>query len=149
MNYSTAVFLINSDVRCVAVSYEADDKPERWVLFKTFDKDICKDDLVVVPTNTRHNFTVCKVMKTDVDVDFDSSVQMQWIVDRVHMDDHKAILAKEEKAIETVKGAELKRKKDELRDAIFAKHQDDLRTLELASPDVKPSEQGAPPPDAV
>ena len=105
MNYSTAVFLINDDVRAIACTYEADEKAKREI-FKTLDKSIAKDDFVVVPTDTRHKMTVVKVVEVDVDVDLDSSIPMQWIVGAVERHDYERILKMEEQAIETIKSAE-------------------------------------------
>lgn len=113
MNYSTAVFLINDKVRAVQVSYEEPTKNP--TVFKTLDPAMKVDDLVVVPTHTRHKMTVCKVIATDVDVDFDSKDQMSWIVSKVDRDTYDQILSQEEVAIASVRAAEVKKKREELR----------------------------------
>ena len=83
MNHSTAIFLINNDVRAIAVTYEKIDLakdttkmmkyqaaylsggrlPDGAVVFKTMDTAIKVDDFVIVPTDTRHGMTVCKVVE--------------------------------------------------------------------------------------
>lgn len=75
MNYSTAVFLLNPQVRCIACTYEVDkdEKLAARVSFKSLDKEVTAGDLVLVPTGTRHGYTVVKVVETDIDSDFDSN----------------------------------------------------------------------------
>lgn len=119
MNYTTAVFLINNAVRAVICTYEAEDKAPR-TMFKTLDKTIHVGDLVVVPTNTRHNMTVCKVVETDVDVDFDNQACVQWIVGKVDATQYQITVAQEADAITAIKSAEKTKKRNELRDAMMA-----------------------------
>jgi len=135
MNYSTAVFLINDDVRAVACTYEADEKAKREI-FKTLDKSITKDDFVIVPTDTRHKMTVVKVVEVDVDVDLDSHVPMQWIVGAVERHDYERLIKMEETAIETIKSAEKRKKRDEMRAAIFKDREGMLNSLSLTHLDV-------------
>jgi len=146
MNYSTAVFLINDDVRAIACTYEADEKAKREI-FKTLDKSIAKDDFVVVPTDTRHKMTVVKVVEVDVDVDLDSSIPMQWIVGAVERHDYERILKMEDQAIETIKSAEKRKKRDEMRAAIFKDREGMLNGLSLTHLDAAVDEvQAAPAP---
>jgi len=119
MNYTTAVFLINSAVRAVVCTYEAEDKAPR-TMFKTLDKTIRVGDFVVVPTNTRHSMTVCKVVETDVDVDFDNSTCVAWIIGKVDTVAHQTIVAQEADAIAVIKSAEKTKKRNELREAMMA-----------------------------
>lgn len=122
MNLTTAVFLINDDARAIMVTYEVDTigRNAPRTMFKTFDKSIKVDDYVVVPTDTRHNLTVCKVVETDVDVDFDSSAQVSWIVGRVDLADVTQIKAQEDKAVEAIKAAEKLKKRKELSESMKA-----------------------------
>jgi hypothetical protein len=136
MNYTTAVFLINKHVRAVTACYEPDKPAE---LFKTLDPDIGVDDYVVVPTDTRHKFTICRVKTVNADVDFDSTMPVRWIVAKVDVSAHASILAQETAAIDTVKRAEFKKKRDDLKAAIFAADADGLAALELHA-------NGDPPP---
>lgn len=81
MNLSAAIMLVDKTVRSVRVEYDPDNKynnnPMRW--FKTIDPDIKDGDLVVVQTNTRYGFTICKVVEIDFPVDFNSSEPWGWI----------------------------------------------------------------------
>lgn len=145
MNLSTAVFLLkNSAARAVLVTYEPDtySKKQERVMYKTFDSTIQKDDYVVVPTDTRHNLTVCKVDAVDVDVDFDSSTQIAWIVGKVSMADVNAIKAQEENIINIIKQAEKNKKKMELQasmEALVTASGGDVALLSLIAPPPEPT----------
>lgn len=130
MNYSTVVFLINKGVRCISVIYDPNEGA-KTTLFKTLDPTIEKDDLVIVPTNTRHGFTIAKVVGVDLDVDFDSPTTMQWIVGRVDRGPYEQTLKQETDAVDKIKNAEIRKKRDALRDALIANSQE-LRSLEIA-----------------
>jgi len=129
MNYSnesTAVFLINDAVRAVMCTYE-DDTPvppgtrvKNATMFKTLDPDIEVDDLVVVPTTTRHKFTVVKVVEVDVDVDFNNPTKIDWIVQRVDTSDHEKLLASEKTALRAIRSAEQRREREKLKEALMA-----------------------------
>lgn len=134
MNYSTAVFLINKNARAVRATYESEPTAKR-TLFKTFDPSIAVDDLVIVPTDTRHRFTVVKIVETDVDLDFDTTENVQWVVGRVDLANHAVRLQQEQAAIAAIKSAELRRKREELSKAMFADHAESLKALPLAQSD--------------
>ena len=129
MNNSTIVFLINDDVRAVKGIYEDGGSAE---IFKTFDQSIDVDDLAVVESGTRHEMTVVKIVETDVELDFDTTKTIKWVVQRIDQDAHNEVLAQEQAAISAVQSAERKRKRDELRASMFAQHEDQLKTLSLA-----------------
>lgn len=136
MNYSTAVFLINKDTaRAINVTYEEDSpsgaKQQRYT-FKTLDQSIVAGDLVVIPTDTRHKMTVVKVDAVDVDVDFDSAVQLKWIIDKVDCTEHERVLKMEGDAIAKIKSAEIRRKREELADKLM-KDNPDLQGLEISA----------------
>lgn len=123
MNYSTAVFLVNQHVRAVQCAYEVNAHGEpagNLELFKTFDTTLKKGDLVVVPTKTRVKRTVVIVVETHVEVNLESDVQMDWIVSKVDPADYEATLAKEQQAIDTIKAAELRKKREELAKTLLA-----------------------------
>lgn len=123
MNYSTAIFLINNDVRAVSVSYEQDAEGKGikpFYFFKTFDHDVAAGDFVAIPTGTRYGMTVARVEEVDVDIDVDSSVDMKWLVDRIDTSQRDAIEAQERDAIATIKSAEKKARQDELRAKLIA-----------------------------
>lgn len=131
MNYSKTVFLINDAARAVVCSY--DDRSCNDKTFKTLDPDIQEDDYVVVPTSTRHGFTCVKVVETDVNLDLDSSEQIDWIVGKVDIDAHEKRVYDEKKAINTVKSAEQRRKREELRESLKLDAQA-MQALSLAAP---------------
>jgi hypothetical protein len=133
MNYSTAVFLINSDVRAVICTYEADEahKKAPRQMFKTFDKSIAVGDLVTVPSGTRHLVTVCKVVEVDADVDFDNSSSVDWIIGKIDMTAHKLTLTQEEDAIRVIQSAEKTKKRNELRAAMLADSNEALKALPI------------------
>ena len=128
MNYSRAIFLISDEVRAIMVAYEPKDKNGKWPdkpkLFKTFNQDISVDDYVVVPTTSRHNMTVCQVAEVDVDPDFESNADCNWIVGVVDRADFEAIERQEQAAIDAIKTAERRKKRDELRKALMEGHEE-------------------------
>lgn len=131
MNYSTAVFLINEDVRALYCTYEShDDAPK--TLFKTFDQSIKEDDYVVVPTSTRHKMTVCKVVEVDVDFDIETTEQVAWIVGVVDQTGFQDTMEKESEAIEAIKKAELRQKRKRLRAALLEDHEESIAALPIA-----------------
>jgi hydrogenase maturation factor len=133
MNYSTAVFLINKHVRAVAGTYEAGETAKK-TLFKTLDETIKVGDFVVVPTDTRHEMTVVKIVDVDVDVDFDSPVAMGWVISKVDREEHQQVLAQEAEAIQKIKTAELRDKRAKLAESLLStKSLDDLKSLPIAT----------------
>lgn len=112
MNRSTTVFLIDNTVKALRARYEEGGKEE---IFKTFDATIKKDDILVVESGTRHGFTTVKVTEIDVTVDIeDSTANVKWVVTKVDLADHKAILEQEAAAIDKVRVAEFNKKKRDL-----------------------------------
>ncbi len=133
MNYSTAVMLLNPAVRAIACSYEPGPKggkPSTYV-FKTLDPAIKPGDYVVVPTETRWEMTINRVEEVDVEFDFDSSVQLKWIIDRIDAGGIQKILDEEAKAIEIIKKAENRKKREDLRANVAALRTEELQNLEL------------------
>jgi hypothetical protein len=130
MNYTTAIFLLNPNVRAVVCNYEPD-SPDKKVMFKTLDPNIKVGDFVIVPTKTRHGMTVSKVVEVDVDVDFDSQVLMDWLVERIDRATHTATVAQEADAIAVIKSAERTRKRNELAAALHADSNGALKALTI------------------
>ncbi len=129
-NYSRAIFLISDDVRCVECTYESDEDAAR-TQFKTFDETVVVGDLVIVPTKTRHNMTVCKVVAIDVEPDLETSAHMDWLVGTVNHADFDSITAQEKDAIDRIKAAEKRRKKAELRETLLADAKDEIKALPI------------------
>jgi hypothetical protein len=130
MNYSTAVMLINQNIRAITVTYEPDSTnhgaaPQKRTVFKTLDKSIAPGDLVIVPTDTRHLTTVVKVDEVDVDVNFESDVQIGWIIDKVSVAGWHTILAEEEKWIDALKASEKRKKREEIKKNMLDLYKDD------------------------
>lgn len=132
MNYTTAVFLINKNVRAVKATYE-ETPGAKQTLFKTFDNSVVVGDFCIVPTDTRHKLTVVKVTEVDVDFDLADSTPVSWIVGRVDLSAHETTLAQEADAVAAIRKAELRKKREELRDAILADHVDDIKALPIAA----------------
>lgn len=114
MNYSSAVMLLNPNIRAIKVSYDDSQGRQQTYTFKTFDPDIEVDDLVVVPTTTRHGFTVCKVVEVDVDVDFDSNIHLKWIASKIDIRAYQNVLAEEERLIKVMQESERLAKRKEI-----------------------------------
>lgn len=137
MDASKIVFLINDQVRLIRVSYDPSyvekNGEERKYQFKTLDQSIKVGDFVVVDTNTRHGLTVCKVEEVDLDVDFDDGISLKWAYHRVDSAMIEDIKEKEAEAIAAAKRAELKRKREQLREGIFAEHSEMIASLSLST----------------
>lgn len=130
MHNSTIVLLINDEARVVKGVYEEGGKS---ALFKTFDHTIKEDDLVVVQSSTRHEMTVVKVTEVDVEINFDTTGEIKWVVQKIEQDDFARLLEQEEEAIAAVQEAERNRKKKELKASLFENHEDKLASLSLSN----------------
>jgi hypothetical protein len=139
MNYSTAILVMNPDARCLKVTYEVDTEHNKAPreLFKTFDKNIKVGMYVIVPSSTRHNLSVCKVVEADVDDWMDSGKEIGWVVGSIDMADAEKLKAWESQAIEGLKEAEKRKRRRELHASMTAamdeKEKEGL-ALMLASP---------------
>jgi predicted Mrr-cat superfamily restriction endonuclease len=135
MNYSTAVFLINKTMRAVLADYENQENGHgpnyKKVMFKTLDASIKVGDLCVVPTDTRHKMTVVKVTDVDVNVDFDDATQVKWIIQRVDHSSYDQVLKDEAVAVETIKRAEFRKRRQTLLDDIVADDRAEIVALPL------------------
>jgi hypothetical protein len=130
MRPSLIIFVLNETVRGVRVAYEADGA---GYPFKTMDQSIKVDDLVVIETNTRFNFTVGKVVEVDIEPDLDGAIDLKWIAQKVDAEAFNQLLAVETEAINAVNSAEKARKKDELRKSMFAHHEAKMSKLALVN----------------
>lgn len=134
MNYSTAIFLISDECRAVMAIYEADElsgKKAARTMFKTLDPDVKVGDLVIVPTDTRHGMTVVKVTDVDVEPDLQTSADIKWVVDKIDADNFDNLKAQEDAAIASIKSAEKRKQREELRKALIADAADDLKALPI------------------
>lgn len=129
MNYSTAIFFLDANVRAIRASY--DDNDSKTTLFKTLDDTIKVDDFVVVPTGTRQGMTVCKVKETDIEVDPDYTDQVNWIVGKVDKERYDSILKQEDVAIQKLKTAEIRKKRSAIQESLKNELALDLNTLAI------------------
>ncbi len=150
MNYSSAVMLINNNIRAVKVTYEPDterDTKQRYI-YKTLDKSLQNGDYVVVPTDTRHNLTVCQVDEINVDVDPDDSTPLKWIVAKVDKAAYDSTLSEEAKWIEALKGAEKDARRKEMAEKMINKYGENLKNLPIANAQDANAMQALPAPTA-
>lgn len=131
MNYSTVIFLTNKHVRAMVAIYEAEPEehrknPNNRTTFKTLDKDLKIGDFIIVPTKTRHNMTVMKIVEADVDVDLDTTTQIDWIIGKIDRKEYEETITNEAAIISAVKSAEIRSKRENLAHALF---KDNLTTL--------------------
>ena len=132
-NYSTAVMLFNPNIRAIKVSYETkeENKNRAFYTYKTLDETIQVGDYVVVPTDTRHGMTVCKVEEVDIEIDFEDNTQIKWLVDRVASESYEKILEDEKVWIDQMKAAQKRKQREELKKSMMEMYQDE--GLEKAS----------------
>jgi hypothetical protein len=139
INQSTAVFLINESTRAILATYEEGEKATK-TMFKTFDQTIDVGDLIVVPTGTRHNATVCKVVEVDVDVDFNSNVPVDWVISRVDTAEYDDVVLREKDALKAIRSAEMRREREKLKEAMLADLNGDISDKSITLLAVKGAE---------
>lgn len=136
MNYTTAVMLFNENIKAVTVAYEdpKDNPSQKTWMFKTLDHSIKKDDIVIVQSGTRHGLTTAKIIDDNAEVDFDSNIELKWIVSKVDTSTHAKIIEEEKIWIDTMKQAEMKKKREDIRSNITNLYADPkLETLAISS----------------
>ncbi len=116
---SRKVFLLDKEPRCILATYETEDNATRYE-FKTWDQATREGDYIVIPTSTRHNMTVCKVVAVDVEPDLQSSIEMQWVIATISLDAHTQNLAAEVQFIDIANKAQRHQMKRELRESALA-----------------------------
>lgn len=148
MNYSSAILLADPSVRAVKGCYdpEAPSSSKRNYIFKTLDKSLKVGDLVVVPTETRHGFTVFKLEQVDVLIDPSSDVELKWVVGRVDLDAYRHTMAEEDRVIQRLRAAEHRKLREEMRKALFEGHEDEAKMLTIAPMSVTQHPAGTPHP---
>lgn len=119
MNLSTAILLINDNVKVIKGVYEEGQYP---TTFKVLDpnSEIKKGDIVIVETDTRWGFTAVKVTEVNVEHDLTDSARLKWALHKINTEAHEAVLEAENQAIEAVKIAERRKKREELRESMKA-----------------------------
>lgn len=119
MHDSRKVFLLENEPRCITATYEAGDNAATTE-FKTFDQDVAVDDYIIVPTDTRHEMTVCKVRAVGIEPDLESSAEMLWVIGRVDRSSYKATIGSEKDFVAAARSAERSRKKKQLKEDFLA-----------------------------
>lgn len=134
MNQSLAIFLVNDAARAIYAIYdpETEKTNKARTMFKTFDKSIKVDDLIVVPTTNRVGMTVVKVTEVDAKPDYDSTCIVQWVVARVDRHAYEVCLSREGDMLKIVQEAEESHKREELRAKLFAHSEAQVRGLSIA-----------------
>lgn len=109
---------MHDDCRVIACSYDQDKDGKGiapFTLFKTFDKDIAKEQLVIVPTNTRYGFTAVRVEELDVEWSPESTTPIDWIVGKLDPAHFENLKAQEKKALEIINAAEKRKQREEMK----------------------------------
>lgn len=136
MNYSTAVLLVNDTIKVVKGQYEEGGKAG---VFKTLDATLKVDDYAVVESGTRWGITTVKIIEIDtVDIDFDSTEQLKWVVQKIAMGQHQEVRKMEAAAIEIIKKGEIRKRREDIKkntlDAYCAGEIDNLGIAQLGAP---------------
>lgn len=123
-NKSTVLILLNQELlggalHTVRVCYDEGGKNQH-TLKKTFISDLKPGEFVIVETNTRHNATVCKVVETDVEVDFDDDTPIGWVFARVDMEALDKLRGEEARILQIIVDAELKERREKLKNTVLA-----------------------------
>lgn len=122
MNLTLASFLVEEKCRAIKVEYDPDvvknNSHTACQFFKTLDPTIAKDDLVIVPTSTRHKFTIVKVLEVDLTVNYDSNTDYQWIGGKFDATAFAGLLEADKEVVKQVGKIEADKKKRELAEAM-------------------------------
>lgn len=143
MHSSNYIFLINPTCRAMVVNYDPD-KPSEERIVKTLDPNIQKDDLVVVPATTRHEFTVCRVVEADVDIDFERNIKVDWIVHKVDQESYKKMVEEENFAVQKIRSAEIRQKREELSEKLLKNRQEELGEFSIVTARIEGPKQEPP-----
>lgn len=119
MHDSRKVFLLDPEPQCIKAVYEPHEGASQTE-FKTFDENIKVDDYVIVPSGTRHNMSVSRVVEVGVEPDLDTSTKMDWVIGIIESSTFENILEQEKVFIDAARSAEKKRRKKQLREDILA-----------------------------
>jgi hypothetical protein len=117
MNYTTAICLISDDVRGIAVSYElpVEGVETKLYTFKSLDKTIRVGNLVIIPTDTRHGFTVVEVQEIDVEIPIDSTLTYKWIAAVFSRVRYDTVLEEEAHIVSRIKSGHARKQRSDIR----------------------------------
>lgn len=140
---SLLVFLLDDRVRGVRAVYEKLDQEDLYragaraepmaygdeaekraaklkgYLFKTVDPSLAVGDLVVVPTDTRHGFTVCKIVEVDVEPDMTLTTEVKWIVNKIDVSNYFDVLESEKSIKQKVADRALAEQRRKLKETLL------------------------------
>lgn len=125
----TMIFVSSDKVRALLVEYEPGTKTEGLVQVKTLDPSICVGDFVVVPTRTRHKYTVVKVKEADVVPNMEPTHECYWIVGKVEMEDYEKLLENERAVVARLLQIQLNASRRALRSEMQLSDED-MKSLE-------------------
>lgn len=118
---TSAVFLVSDAVRALKATYELDTEvkaaPREW--FKTFDKSIKEGDLCIVPTDTRHGFTIVRITDVDCEVDLNAGHRFRWIADVFDRSAYEKLVEQEGVMLSKIASARKAKEREELRKAML------------------------------
>lgn len=144
---SQVVFLMDDSVRAIRAVYEeVDEAPKqsprmaygevdnrplklKGYMFKTMRADLVKGDLITVPTNTRHGFTVCKIVSVEVEPDLDATTDIKWVVDKVETSNYFLLLAQEAKVAAVVRDAAKREQRMALKESLQGLKDSDMQAI--------------------
>lgn len=123
MNHSTLAVLLDDNVQLVECIFT--EKGKKYT-YKTLDKTIKEGDLVVVECYAKDydedgqnfNAKVVKVIKVNTQVDFNSSTQYKWVIQKLDYKAFEELKFREDKLISDFHSLELKHKKKSIREAL-------------------------------
>lgn len=141
-NFSKAILLFNSNIRAISTIYDLEPPPDarnvppaKRTIYKTLDPSIAKNDLVIIPTDTRYKMSVVKVVEVDVELDdYESPGEIKWIIDKIDRASFDKSAAMEREGVELMRRAEKRRKTEELRASVL-KDNPEFANLRLAQAD--------------
>lgn len=121
MNPTLSSFLVEDKCRAIRIEYDPDWKGNNTAicrLYKTLDPNVKVDDLVVVPTGTRHGFTVVKVVEVDFTINYTGNEEYRWIVGPVDKAAYDALLDADKSVMVKVGKIQENKMKRELMEAM-------------------------------
>jgi len=143
-NPNTVIFLVNTKCRALALAYEWCDQHGKAAggstvktdIFKTFDQDLKKGDLVLGETQSRHQLCVYRVVEVDVEVNMDHGSYIPWIAGRCDDSALKGLKAREEELLAAIRQKDKERKRLELAETMTKDYGDALANLAITKGDV-------------
>jgi hypothetical protein len=137
VNQPANIFLYNDKVRAILCNYEPDSptgSPAKRDWFKTFDETLKVGDLVIVPSHTRHGFTVSRVAAVDVELDFENlPADIKWIVGKVDRTTFDRNVEQEGRANNVIRDAEKAKRRKELADKVLGAAGAQLSGLDIVT----------------